>query len=50
MCKDILVASSAIEQYPTVYNTATYMDTSCNMGVVNNTFINWYKYTYGGNK
>jgi len=47
MCKQVLVTSRAIEEYPSVKLLANDCEIGCNLDSKNSTFINWYNYTIG---
>ena len=44
MCKPVMVADKRIEEYPILAREINYIEPSCNLNDVNNTFISWHNY------
>ena len=45
MCKQILVTSKALDEYPNIKILITDEEIGCNLNSKNSTFISWYNYT-----
>lgn len=49
LCRPILIADPRALEYDLISKQANYVDSTCNLKEVTNSFITWYKYTMGIN-